>query len=61
MPGKQNLLKNVSYYAVFIPRCYTTKLNQHSISFRGPSIWNSLPVSIKDRKQSVKMFAKKIF
>ena len=37
-----------------------TKLNQQSISFRGPSIWNSLLVSIKDKKQSVKTFAKKI-
>ena len=43
-----------------IPRCYSTKLNQKSISFRGISIWNSLPVSMKDRKQSVKMFAEKI-
>ena len=41
------------------PRSYTTKLNQQSISFCGPSIWNSLPVRIKDRKQSVKTFAKK--
>ena len=35
-----------------IPRCYSTKLNQQFISFRGPSIWNSLPVSVKDKKQS---------
>ena len=43
-----------------IPRCYSTKLNQQSISYRRPSIWNSLPVSIKDKKQSVKTFTKKL-
>ena len=43
-----------------IPRCYSTELNQQSIPFRGPSIWNSLAVSIKDKKQSVKAFAKKL-
>ena len=43
-----------------IPWCYSTKLNQQSISYRGPPIWNSLTVSIKDKKQSVKTFTKKL-
>ena len=38
---------------------YNTR-NKQSISFRGPSIWNSLPVSVRDKKQSVKAFAKKL-
>ena len=43
-----------------IPRYCSTKLNQQFISFRGPSIWNSLPVSVKDKKQSVEVFAEKL-
>ena len=58
------LAKSCRYYtrnkSQVIPRCYSTKLHQQFISFRGPSIWNSLPVSAKDKKQSVKAFAKKL-
>ena len=65
-PAFNNLfLTNSSKYNTrsktqIIPRSYTTKLNQQSISFRGPSSWNSLPLCIKGKNQSVKTFAKNV-
>ena len=65
-PAFNNLfLTNSSKYNTrsktqIIPWSYTTKLNQQSISFCGPSSWNSLPLCIKGKNQSVKTFAKNV-
>ena len=57
--------KTVSKYGTrnrsdYMPKLYCNTLCQQSISYRGPASWNKVSSSLKDKKQSIKSFSKKL-